>query len=511
MRKLLVFIVLGSFGILAGCSGSGGGSTPVGVPTTVTLAPAAGQALNQGASINISATVTTGSNASTGVNWSLSGPGTLSSSTANPVTYTAPASVSSNTPVAVIATSAANSTSSAYLPLTILPAGATNINQTTITVNGGPAPPYQNGVFTSVNICNPGSDTCTTVNGILVDTGSYGLRILQNAITSLSLPQLTDTNSNPIYNCVAFLDGSYLWGPVSEADLRINGEVAGGALIQVISNSNSGIPGACTNGGTTNENTVGLLGANGILGVGVEPTDCESAGSNFCDGSLGSVAPFYFSCPSGNCPSASATAIPESSQVVNPIVLFNTDNNGDVITMPTETSPLKTLNGTLTFGIGTQSNNPVGSATILTLDTSDSFETSFDGQTLVASFVDSGSNGYFFPNWPGYPICTTNTSFYCPTSAPQLSGINTGTNGATSTVSLTPVDADSVIAANPGDSVFPNLTGPGSSSNPPTACSNTGTGDCTFDFGFPFFYGRTVFTAIDGQSVSSATPPWFAY
>jgi len=513
VRKLLVVIALGNLGLLAGCGGGGGGSTPVGVPTTITLSPSVGQSIASGASLNISATVTTGSSNSSTVTWSLSGPGALSSSTANPVTYTAPASVTANTPVAVIATAGSGSSATSnYLPLTVLPSGATNTNTVPLVVDGGPAPPYPDGVFTSVNICAPGTNTCQTVDHVLVDTGSYGLRVLQSVLkSSLSLPDLVDSNNNPIFNCVAFLDGSYLWGPVAEADLRLNGEVAGQSLVQVISSSNSGIPTACSNGGT-NENTPQLLAANGILGIGGEPTDCELAGVNFCDGSLGQIAPVYFSCPNSACGTGDLPiTIPLNDQVVNPVVLFATDNNGDLLTMPALSNDAEpTASGTMTFGIGTKSNNALGSATILTLDTSDSFQTNFEGENLVFSFIDSGSNGLFFSNFvSNIPICTVNTRYFCPTSPLSLTATNTGTNNGVSTVGFTVDNADTLLNNNPNDEAFENLAGP-QNSNPPAGCSG-GQGDCTFDFGFPFFYGRTVFTAIDGQNTPSATAPWFAY
>lgn len=510
MRKLFFVVMAGSLGLLAGCGGSGGGSTPVGVPTTITLSPNVGKSILAGGSLSISATVTTGSSSSSSVTWSLSGPGTLSSPSANPVTYTAPSSVTANTPVAVIAT--ANSQSN-YLPLTVLPASATNTNTVPLVVDGGPAPPYPDGVFTSVNICSPGTNTCQTVDHVLVDTGSYGLRILQSVLnTSLSLPELTDTNNNTIFNCVAFLDGSYLWGPVSEADLRLNGEVAGQSLVQVISSSNSGIPTACTNGGTINENTPQLLGANGILGIGGEPTDCELAGTNFCDGSLGQIAPIYFSCPNGSCGSGDQpVTIPESNQIVNPVVLFDTDNNGDLLTMPALTSPAATASGTMTFGIGTQANNALGTASnnLLTLDSSDSFQVSYAGQNLTSGFIDSGSNGVFFANFLSpITVCADNSSYFCPNPSTTISPINTGTNSAVSTVTFTVENADTLLA-NPADAAVPDLAGP-QDGNPPTSC-NGGSGDCVFDYGFPFFYGNTVFTAIDGQSAPTATAPWFAY
>jgi hypothetical protein len=44
-----------------------------------------------------------------------------------------------------------------------------------------------------------------------------------------------------------------------------------------------------------------------------------------------------------------------------------------------------------------------------------------------------------------------------------------------------------------------------------TATSVMGLGTSYFDFGLPFFYGRTVFTAIEGLPAGSATGPYFAY
>jgi hypothetical protein len=48
----------------------------------------------------------------------------------------------------------------------------------------------------------------------------------------------------------------------------------------------------------------------------------------------------------------------------------------------------------------------------------------------------------------------------------------------------------------------PTIGGP-SSTNP-----SLGT---YFDFGLPFFYGKTVYTAIDGKVAGSATGPYYAY
>jgi hypothetical protein len=35
--------------------------------------------------------------------------------------------------------------------------------------------------------------------------------------------------------------------------------------------------------------------------------------------------------------------------------------------------------------------------------------------------------------------------------------------------------------------------------------------DASFDWGLPFFFGRTVFTAIEGMSTPGGTGPYFAF
>ncbi len=73
-----------------------------------------------------------------------------------------------------------------------------------LSVNLGPEGNYPNGLYTSVTVCVPGTSSCETINNILVDTGSYGLRILASAL-SLSLPAQTDGAGNPIAECAPFV------------------------------------------------------------------------------------------------------------------------------------------------------------------------------------------------------------------------------------------------------------------------------------------------------------------
>ena len=365
-----------------------------------------------------------------------------------------------------------------------------------ISVNAGPAtgPPnnqiYVDGAFTSVTLCVPGSTTnCQTISGILVDTGSSGLRILSSALT-LQLPQQTDSSSNPIVECFPFVDG-VTWGPVQTANLTIAGEQAKSLPIQVIGNASfPTVPAACTSLGVP-EDDLATLGANGILGIGNFAQDCGGG----CTVSGSSNPGFYYSCPSSGCVVTEEAA---QSQVPNPVTLFATDNNGVLIELPAVTANQASLSGSLIFGIGTQSNNALGSATVYTISTSTgNFNTTYNGVSYAGqAFLDTGSNGIYFldSTTTGIPACATLTFWYCPASTENLTATNQGTNGATGTVNFAVSNAQT--ATNGTDAVIYGLAGP-----------NTG----QFDWGLPFFFGRNVFTAIDGASTPGGTGPYWAY
>jgi hypothetical protein len=56
---------------------------------------------------------------------------------------------------------------------------------------------------------------------------------------------------------------------------------------------------------------------------------------------------------------------------------------------------------------------------------------------------------------------------------------------------------ENVTAAFPNDSAFGNAAGPLPGNS--------------FDWGLPFFYGRTVFTAINGTTTPAGPGPFWAY
>ncbi|MGD0097807.1 MAG: DUF3443 family protein [Terracidiphilus sp.] len=400
----------------------------------------------------------------------------------------------------------------------------TGSNTMAISVNGGPTANqmngfiYENAAFASATICVPGSTSnCVTVDNLLVDTGSTGLRVLQSALTSLNLPTIDAANGSPAFDCVSFVDGSFLWGPVQQADVTLGGEVASSLPVHVISASNN-VPSSCSNGSSLNENTQSSLGANGILGVGVEPTDCFYQGASVCDPGFGlsnPPAPAYYTCSGNPCIPAFITV---AKQVANPVALFPVDNNGVIVELPAVSGSAATLSGSLVFGIGTQSNNRLpSSATIFQL-TCDDFTTVFDNQTYgitnpatcvgPGSFIDSGSNGLFFPNATNIPACSSNTpagdlsSFYCPSSTQSLSAKLEGAAGTSKSADFSVQNAETLFTSSgtESDAALSGLAG----LNP------SGVG---FDWGLPFFYGINLYTSIDGQKTPSGAPasPWWAY
>jgi hypothetical protein len=510
VRSFLVLLLVGTLGFLAGCGSSG---TPAGVAITIALSPSSAT-VNANGVVNIVATVSNDPT-NAGVSWSLSGVGTLSNQTTTSVTYTAPAKVTTTAVATVVATSKASSSVTASLPITVTPTGST-ANVVPISVNGGPLttanPPsiYANGVFVSVQICAP-SGACQTIPDVLVDTGSVGLRLLGSQVT-VPLAPLADNSGNTLYNCVQFLDNSFLWGAVAPATIVLGGETATSTSVQVIANPSFTIPGGCTG---TNEDTQQLLGANGILGVGPEPFDCGLA----CDPSVGGTPPTtYYGCSSGGTCNTTFVSCGTlcndtlaNQQVTNPVFNFPVDNNGVIVELPAVNDVAPTVTGSLIFGIGTQSNNALPStATVLNL-ISDNFTTNFAGQALNMSFIDSGSNGLFFPQINGSPtICgSPDTTWYCPASTMPFSATNVGASGSPSnTVNFSVDNFQTVVGNNPSDAAFSNIAGPQGNGG---VCSSSNTPACIFDWGLPFFYGRNVFTAIDGTTVGTTQTPFFAY
>jgi Protein of unknown function (DUF3443) len=368
----------------------------------------------------------------------------------------------------------------------------TGNNVAPITVNGGPlgTGAYPDAAFVSVTVCVPGSSTeCQIVGGILVDTGSIGLRILSSSLPE-GLPA-ESSGGNPVLECYPTESG-YFWGPVETADVQIGSETASSVPIQAIGSSDS-VPQGCVDFGVPpSGDTQQSVGANGIIGVGVFPQDCGPG----CPADSG----LYYECPSATSCTGMAPSL--TQQVQNPISLFTTDNNGVIVELPQVQGGIEaSVSGSLVFGIGTQSNNGLSAATVYAVDpNTGNFTTTFNGTTYTdESFLDSGSNAYFFAD-SSIPECTD--GFYCPSSTVNLSATNQGyPSGGSGTVNFSIGNADNLFNDHPTDNAFSDL----GVDSIAVGASNL------FDWGLPFFFGRNVFVAIDGASTPNGAGPYWAY
>ncbi len=360
----------------------------------------------------------------------------------------------------------------------------TGLNVLPVVLNGQN---YSNEPTVTIKFCNPGTNTCVSVSNILVDTGSYGLRVFGSTLSALTLPQINSPSGNSLAECAQFGIGS-TWGPIKSADVILGTEAAVTIPIQIIDASFGTRPTACANSDTTPS----TAGYNGILGVGLFKEDCGPA----C------VAPnpapsLYYSCIGAAC---SVSNAPLASQVVNPVGRLATDNNGVILELPSiPTCGAQTVTGALTLGIGTRANNTPAAVTFFQTNNLGEFTTTFNGQAYTSSFIDSGTNVLFFPRNNSLPSCTQRvggqdiSTFDCPLNTVTLSA--TQISGATQkTISFQVNNAYNMFLS-------PNY-------NFNDIAANLAT---TFDWGLPFFYGRKVFVGIDGTASSLGTGPYWAY
>lgn len=360
-------------------------------------------------------------------------------------------------------------------------------NVLTITVNGSLCsdnPSYLNEPCVSVTICSPGSTNCQTIDDILLDTGSYGLRIFNQAVT-VPLTQVT-SGSGLLAECVQFGDGSSMWGPVQMANVILGNEPAVQIPIHVV-DQGFGTPSTlCTSPNSRPDTSPFEANYNGILGVGPFAQDSGQ----------------YFSC-SGAASGSPCTATTPNAKVINPVAALPVggDNNGVIVQLPSVPADgAGSASGSLILGIGTQTNNTVPSGvTAYGVDQVAEFTTIFNS-TQYASFIDTGSNGLFFPSPSAtqLPSCPTpNTVWFCPPAANgfSASATNTGASGSPSgIVNFLIGNADNLF--NTSNLVFGELGGKAVN---------------IFDWGLPFFFGRSVFVGIDGTSSSLGTGPYWAY
>jgi hypothetical protein len=379
----------------------------------------------------------------------------------------------------------------------------TGPNVLALTVNHGLGN-YSNGAFASVRVCVPGyadDAHCTTVDHMLVDTGSVGVRVFASALPGPLLNQLAQvmgaTNdtapgqTSPLAQCAQFGSG-FMFGSVRQADVQLGQYTASNIPLQVVSDpAYPTVPTDCKNSSLSNLGSASVMQTNGLVGIGTRERDQPSTVT------VASPANYYY-CPT---PSACAPAtVPLAKLVVQPIAMFSSDNNGTVMMFPS-ISPFgaSTVTGYLVFGIGTQSNNglPSGATVLATNDWGD-FNTVYKGTaygplTSTRSFIDSGSNGYFFPD---ASIAQSSSGlWYVPAASLSLSGAVVGVNSSRSTpITFSIFNAATLFST--GNAAFNTLAGPAVSQ---------------FDWGLPFFYGRSIYTSISGRMADRLSGPYVAF
>lgn len=337
--------------------------------------------------------------------------------------------------------------------------------------------------YVTVTVCDS-NGSCQSVDHVVVDTGSYGLRILKSAVSQLVLPPVAGSvPGQSLAECATFLDG-YMWGSVAMAGVRIGGEKTTTNIpIQLIADPS--LPSApspsCTGTGPDESTLVGI-GGNGILGVGQFVND----------------AGLYYSCSASSC-TALTTAngnIPSSQQVSNPVASFPTDNNGVILQMPgVPGTGAATASGVLTFGIGTQSDNDLGGYSILRADFNGNFSATLQGQTYGSSFIDSGSNRNF-ATLSGVP--TNSYGDYAPpalTTYPITLSPNVGSGTALPT-QIQVIDSEQLDFSN---MAFNDIDDPGTSSG---AAGYV-------DLGFPYFFGKSIALVIAGRNSPQGVGPLY--
>ncbi|HJT20020.1 MAG TPA: DUF3443 domain-containing protein [Nitrospira sp.] len=362
---------------------------------------------------------------------------------------------------------------------------STPANALTVSIGASSVCTNVNEPCTAVTVCQPGTSTCQIISDLLVDVGSVGLRIFRSVL-STSLSQAVDSQGRALGECVFFADGGTEWGPVQIADVVLGGSPPARVPVHVIDPTFAGQSASQNPCNSTVDSDPQATGFNGIIGLGLFRQDCGPVCANNDNNNL------YFACAANSCTS---TAVPLSGQVQNPVWLLPVGNNGIVMSLPNvPATGAATASGSLLIGIGTGTNNmPAAGVSVLTTDANGVLTTVYKGKTIGSSIIDSGSNGLFFPD-TSIPSCAAPLqAFYCPPNSLNLSATIVGTNGRQIAVPFQVANTQSLVQT--GNAAFNNLGGELS----------------VFDWGLPFFLGRTVYIGIEGQSSPLGTGPLFAF
>ena len=153
-------------------------------------------------------------------------------------------------------------------------------------------------------------------------------------------------------------------------------------------------------------------------------------------------------------------------------------------------------------------NTQLGSANVVSMNSSGiNFTTGYKGRNYTMGFFDSGSNGVYFDD-PTIPVCSGSyADFYCPSSTLTLSASIPVLGAAPVNVSYSVANANTLFTspASSGNFAFANLSAPMDSPVPAIDPLHPDNFNPNFDWGLPFFFGRSVYTVTEGPSPNAAT------
>lgn len=365
-----------------------------------------------------------------------------------------------------------------------------------VTVNGDLCVSSQytniNEPCTSVTICQPGTSACQTIDGILVDTGSTGLRLFASVVHLPLAP--VPSGGGTLAECESFSGGMSSWGSIAYADVVLGHEPAVKAPVFLIDPKFAAPTGPCDPTQSQLDTTPQGSGFNGILGISHHPEDCgDECRTNAKNNT-------YYQCTATGCTSTT-TAV----QLVNPVGLLPVDGNGEILALPAvPATGAPSVTGQLILGIGTRANNMPGAVSVFPTGSFATLFTDFRATPIASGTIDSGSSKYYLPRVSRLPVCSSSvtpgnpdpTGPLCPTTSQSVTA--TMESGAIQkAITFTIDDADTLRASS--NSVFPGYAAAVSVNDP------------YFMWGLPFFLGRSVYVAIDGKPSILGVGPYWAY
>lgn len=342
-----------------------------------------------------------------------------------------------------------------------------------------------NRLTVSVTVCEPRTDRCATIDDVMVDKGSTGLRLEASAVPSfLRLPAFSGAEGKPLAECLRFVHDD-AWGRLVRADLHMGGMVAADLPIQIIADDGRSQPTTCPV--STTKAT-----SNGTLGIGPHRFDCQGT----CEQDFDHPGVFV---QEGSMWSAVRGSVPPESRVPNPVSRFGEHGNGVIIDLPAAPDEgADQVVGTLVFGVGTAPNSRLGAAKVIKLDGRGRFTTVYGGKTYADAYIDSGTETNILTD-DGLPRCAGMSWAFCVSPIRALFATMIGADGAQAEVAFRIGDYRAAMDRRVG--AWDGFAEAAEHSSK------------TFVWGAPFFLGRRVSVVQDGQAVpgvDKAVGPFYA-